>query len=192
MDEPRGENRTHADVAVNLTEPTGGNAPTTVTTVQPVANQTALANSSPTSIVKSQQSPSSRSRQDTIGIAIIVIGVVILLAIHTLLGRLLGGDVDLRRLPEHRFDFRIDINSANEVELQHLPGIGPALAARIVDDRTRNGPFNGIVDLRRVKGIGTKTLDALRPYLVDPPAPRPAPKSNQRIDYRPPASTNDI
>jgi competence ComEA-like helix-hairpin-helix protein len=57
---------------------------------------------------------------------------------------------------------RIDINSAGPAELDLLPGIGPVMAQRILDDRAANGPFATVDDLARVRGIGPKTLDALR------------------------------
>ena len=47
-------------------------------------------------------------------------------------------------------------------ELETLPGVGPATAAAIVDDRTRNGPFASVDDLERVPGIGPAKLAALR------------------------------
>jgi len=55
-----------------------------------------------------------------------------------------------------------DINRATAEEWDELPGIGPAKARAIVDDRERNGPFRSIDDLARVKGIGPKLLDRLR------------------------------
>jgi competence protein ComEA len=55
----------------------------------------------------------------------------------------------------------LDINSASEAELQRLPGIGPAMAARIVAAR----PFAAVEELRKVKGIGAKTFGALRPWV---------------------------
>ena len=56
----------------------------------------------------------------------------------------------------------VDINTATVADLEALPGIGPATAAAIVDDRTRNGPFAVVDDLDRVSGIGPAKLDALR------------------------------
>jgi competence protein ComEA len=59
-------------------------------------------------------------------------------------------------------DLRIDINSAGAEELARLPGIGPAIAAAIVADRTARGPFASVDDLLRVRGIGPAKLDGLR------------------------------
>jgi competence protein ComEA len=49
---------------------------------------------------------------------------------------------------------RISLNRASAAELETLPGIGPALAGRIVDDRARNGPYTSLDELTRVSGIG--------------------------------------
>jgi competence protein ComEA len=73
--------------------------------------------------------------------------------------------VEIEHLEPRQFDFRIDVNSATWVEWNQLDGVGDALARRIVDDREQNGPFRSIDDLRRVKGIGPKTLEKLRPWL---------------------------
>jgi len=60
----------------------------------------------------------------------------------------------------------IALNSAGRAELEELPGIGPAKAQLIVDWRAQHGRFRRIVDLRRVRGFGRKTVMRLAPYLV--------------------------
>ena len=59
----------------------------------------------------------------------------------------------------------IDVNTATADELQRLPGVGPVMARAIVAARQSN-PFESVSDLDRVKGIGPKTLDKLRPFVV--------------------------
>jgi competence protein ComEA len=56
----------------------------------------------------------------------------------------------------------IDLNSASEQDLESLPGVGPTLAARIVDYRTANGKFTKVDDLLKVGGIGDKLFGRLR------------------------------
>ena len=56
----------------------------------------------------------------------------------------------------------VDVNRASPTELERLPGVGPVIAAEIVADRERNGPFAGFDELVRVRGIGPAKLDALR------------------------------
>jgi competence ComEA-like helix-hairpin-helix protein len=60
---------------------------------------------------------------------------------------------------------KIDINIDGIGKLQSLPGIGPALAARIVRLREQSGPFSSHEDLLRVKGIGPKKLAKIKPFL---------------------------
>lgn len=57
---------------------------------------------------------------------------------------------------------RININTATASQLEDLPGIGPALAQRIVEHRDSHGPFASVDDLTDVPGIGQAKLDALR------------------------------
>jgi len=57
----------------------------------------------------------------------------------------------------------VDVNRATAEELATLPGIGPALAGRIVEWRGANGPFASVDDLDRVPGIGPATVERLRP-----------------------------
>jgi len=60
---------------------------------------------------------------------------------------------------------RVDINSAEEWELQALQGIGGKLAKAIVEHRRKIGRFKSVDELIDVSGIGPKTLDRLRPCL---------------------------
>lgn len=57
---------------------------------------------------------------------------------------------------------KLNINAATKEELEALPAIGPAIAQRIIDDRTTNGPYKQIEDLARVRGISARTVDQLR------------------------------
>jgi competence protein ComEA len=57
---------------------------------------------------------------------------------------------------------KVNLNRASVAELQNLPRIGPATAAKIVADREANGPFRSVDDLSRVSGIGEKTIAGLR------------------------------
>lgn len=60
--------------------------------------------------------------------------------------------------------FQVDPNQASEEELCALPAIGPVLAKRIMEARKAQ-PFSRAEDLRRVSGIGPKTLEKIRPHL---------------------------
>lgn len=60
---------------------------------------------------------------------------------------------------------RIDVNEAPPEQLERLPGIGPALASRIVEHREEIGRFRREEQLLDVSGIGEKTLARVRPHL---------------------------
>lgn len=63
---------------------------------------------------------------------------------------------------------RLDPNRADEVELDRLPGVGPALARAIVKDREERGPFRSTGDLDRVPGVGAATLARIGEHLALP------------------------
>lgn len=77
-----------------------------------------------------------------------------------------GDLVELEQAEPRRAQFLVDVNRADWPELTQLPDIGETLARRIVESRETDGPFLAHEDLRRVKGIGPKTVDRLRPYLL--------------------------
>jgi competence ComEA-like helix-hairpin-helix protein len=75
------------------------------------------------------------------------------------------------RRPADGLQYQVDVNAAAWQEWALLPGIGETTAKRIVEYRERTGRFARLDDLRRVRGIGPKTLERLRPYLLlEPPS----------------------
>ncbi len=60
----------------------------------------------------------------------------------------------------------VDLNRATAKELERLPRVGPALAARIVSWREAHGPFTSLEDLRHVRGIGPVTAALLAPSVT--------------------------
>lgn len=61
---------------------------------------------------------------------------------------------------------QININNASQSELEGLPGIGPALAQRIIDYRVKSGPFLTKEDIMNVSGIGEKRFEQLKDMIV--------------------------
>jgi competence protein ComEA len=61
---------------------------------------------------------------------------------------------------------KVNLNTAALAELDTLPGVGPVLAQRIIDHRTKRGPFRTVDDLRQVDGIGVETFARLKDLVV--------------------------
>jgi competence protein ComEA len=61
---------------------------------------------------------------------------------------------------------KININTANRAELESLPRIGPAVAQRIVDYRTKNGNFQKIEDIMKVSGISEKIFAQIKDLIT--------------------------
>ena len=75
-------------------------------------------------------------------------------------------EIYVPREGEEQSTQRIDINRAEPCLLEALPGIGEALAQRIVDYRTENGPFRRIEELLKVSGIGPTTFEGIKDYIT--------------------------
>jgi competence protein ComEA len=80
-----------------------------------------------------------------------------------------GRLIDIERAPPRVVEYKVDLNRAQWPELSELPEIGETLARRIVASRLAEGPFRSVDDLRRVRGIGPRTLEQLRPFLLPLP-----------------------
>ncbi len=78
--------------------------------------------------------------------------------------RAVADSVPAARPPEPSFTV-VDVNTADERELMRIPGVGPALAERIVVSRAINGPFRSVDDLQRVHGIGVKTATRMARWI---------------------------
>jgi competence protein ComEA len=61
--------------------------------------------------------------------------------------------------------YTVDLNTADWPEFEPLPNVGERLARRIVESREIDGPFESVDDLGRIRGVGKKTIERLRPYL---------------------------
>jgi competence protein ComEA len=109
-------------------------------------------------------------RADQAGVAALVLaGLATTIGWWLAQGGWRGRTIDIDRIEPQTAAFQVDINQADWPELAELPGIGQVLAQRIVASRRTDGPFVDHDDLRRVRGIGPKTLQGLRPYLLPLP-----------------------
>ena len=110
-------------------------------------------------------------RGDQTAVALLLISAVVWIGSQWLrsggaTGHLVDLEADHTENPPRRsVPYLVDINSADVAELGELPQVGPNLARRMIEHRERHGPFRTFDDLLRVKGIGPKTLDALRPHV---------------------------
>lgn len=75
------------------------------------------------------------------------------------------GLVDIDQQPRRSLEFVVDVNTAPWPEIAQLPDVGETLARRIVESRQQHGPFHSAAELRRVSGIGPKTVERVEPFL---------------------------
>lgn len=119
-------------------------------------------------------------RGDQIFVGTLLASAFVLLSVHWLRLSDWGRQpVEVDRLPARQYQYALEINDATWVEWAQLDGIGETLARRIVADRQTKGPFAGIDDLLRVRGIGPKKLDQMRPFLTIEPELATAARESQ-------------
>ena len=75
-------------------------------------------------------------------------------------------NVSVQRVYEPAARALVNINTASQAELQTLPGIGPALAERIIAYRQQHGPFRNTAHIQRVHGIGRGRYGQIRDYIT--------------------------
>ena len=93
---------------------------------------------------------------------------VLLLLLIACRWKLSGGgraEIEIVSQQPREYFYTIDINRASWVEWAQLDGIGEKLARRIIEDRNEHGPFRSVDEIRRVRGLGPKVIDKLRPFL---------------------------
>jgi competence ComEA-like helix-hairpin-helix protein len=87
----------------------------------------------------------------------------------------------------------IDLNVANQKELEELPGVGATTAKAILDFREKGGKFHRIEDLLAIRGISETKLQKMRPYItVAAAAPATATKSAQAPKTSTPPKTSTV
>ena len=102
--------------------------------------------------------------------SLVLIALVLMVVYWIVQGGLTGGLIEIDRAKPLVARFQVDINAATWPELSQVPEIGETLARRIVDARKSDGRFADHNDLLRVNGIGPRTLESMKPFLLPMPA----------------------
>ena len=110
-------------------------------------------------------------RADQLFLGFLLISLLLLLG--AMRWKLSGGgrsEIEIVSQKPREYFYAIDINRSSWVEWAQLDGIGEKMARRIVSERDDHGPFRSIDDVGRVRGVGAKLLDKLRPFLKPVPS----------------------
>ena len=91
-------------------------------------------------------------------VAIIFIGSIIKLAYNPQ-----ASAIDIIQEKNHQI---VNINTASNLELESIPGIGQVTATRIIDYRNQHGKFSSIEDLKKVKGIGDRKAQTISQHII--------------------------
>ena len=119
--------------------------------------------------------------RDQGGVFVLAVSLLVMMICYWVyLGGHRGGLIEIDRAKPLQAKFLVDINRADWPEIIQLPGLGEVLAQRVLADRRDNGPFRDVDELVRVEGIGRKTLEKIRPYLL------PIPKDTDWADVEVP------
>jgi competence protein ComEA len=110
-----------------------------------------------------------RADQATVA-ALILFGLGAIVAHWVYRGGLRSRVIQLDAAPPIAMEWQVDVNSAEWPELSVLPEVGDQLAREIVENRRRLGPFFSPADLRRVHGMGPKTVARITPFLAPFPS----------------------
>jgi competence protein ComEA len=126
----------------------------------PPTNDSAQRGPAPSWIKHSQQQ----------SLLVLVASCLVLMASYWLyLGGHRGRLIEIDRADPLTATYAVDVNRADWPEIVQLPGVGETLARRIISDRREHGPFRDLDELNRVDGIGLRTLERMRPYLMPIP-----------------------
>ncbi|MEN6404959.1 MAG: helix-hairpin-helix domain-containing protein [Thermoguttaceae bacterium] len=106
-----------------------------------------------------------RRADQTVVAALVVAALAAIVAWWVVHGGWRSERIEIDRADPLTARFEVDINQADWPELVLLPRVGVGLAKRIVESRKTQGPFVDAEDLRRVHGLGPKTLEQIRPFL---------------------------
>jgi competence protein ComEA len=104
---------------------------------------------------------------DQAAVAVLVLAALVGMGVYWVVqGGPRGELIEIDRAEPLVARFRVDINSAGWPELAQLPTVGEVLARRIVESRHDDGAYDDHEDLLRVNGIGPRTLQRMKPYLL--------------------------
>lgn len=74
--------------------------------------------------------------------------------------------LEVKPTPGEATTERVNINTANQTELETLSGIGPVLARAVIQYRLENGPFKEIEEIQEVSGIGPVTFEKIKQFIT--------------------------
>lgn len=118
---------------------------------------------------KKEPPPLIKPREQGSLLVLVICGLIMTGCYWWYLGGHRGDLLEIDRASPLQASYTVDINRADWPEMIQLPGLGKTLAGRILADRRENGPFHDLEDLVRVSGIGPKTLERIRPFLLPIP-----------------------